>query len=343
MTDKNKDQTKTKKTKNQDKKQAEEKSKQSKQPDYVAENSSIKITIPWEEAKSVFQKVLEEEKKDLKIKGFRKGKAPVDLAEKEIGLPKLYNHTLQHLIPKYYPEAIKDSGKKPISEPEFRIISVNKDNDWIIEAVFAQKPEIELNNYKKIVKQAKKEAEDNVEEAEKKAQEARKKQEKKAKKDKEEETEEKKETQQEKQGLTDKQKKDIVLQTVFNKLIQELEPKVPQILIKQNTQRELRNLNQRLKQLNVDLEDYVKSQNMSKQQLTQRLAQSSLNQLQVEFLLNAIADKEELEVSEDEVEERIEEVEDEEMKKKMEQDKNYQNYLKSVMLKQKVMDYLLEI
>ena len=82
---------------------------------------------------------------------------------------------------------------------------------------------------------------------------------------------------------------------------------------------------------------------MTQQQLTTRLVQSSLNQLQVEFLLNAIAEKEDIEVSDQAVEERIEQVEDDKTKDRMKQDHHYQNYLRSVLLKQKVIDYLLEL
>ena len=325
------------------------------QPNYLAENSSVKITIPWKKVGPVYQKVIANQRQQVKVKGFRKGKAPAAKIEEEVGLPKLFNLTLQQILPEVYRETIKDSDKQPITQPEFQMLNVNKGSDWVVKANFAEKPEIKLNNYQKIVKQAKKQAEKNIKQAEKAAEEsanqdkdqtdktAKQKQDKTAKQKKADKKQAGKTDEQAEQGLDESQKKDITLQTIFSQLITELEPKIPEILVKQNTRRELDNIQKRLDKLNVDMNDYLQSQNMTQQQLTTRLVQSSLNQLQVEFLLNAIAEKEDIEVSDQAVEERIEQVEDDKTKDRMKQDHHYQNYLRSVLLKQKVIDYLLEL
>jgi len=344
MTDEN--QTNQKQQSNQqDKKQ---------QPNYLVENSSIKITIPWKKVEPVYQKVIANQRQQIKVKGFRKGKAPAAKVEEEVGLPKLFNLTLQQILPKVYRKTIEGSDKQPITQPEFQMLNVNKGNDWVIKANFAEKPEIKLNNYQKIVKQAKKQAEKNIEQAEKAAEESVKQDKDQADKTTKQKQDKKDKTAKQKgqadktgeqaeQGLGESQKKDITLQTIFSQLITELEPKIPEILVKQNTRRELDNIQKRLDKLNVNMGDYLQSQNMTQQQLTTRLVQSSLNQLQVEFLLNAIAEKEDIVVSDQAVEERIEQVEDDKTKDRMKQDHHYQNYLRSVLLKQKVIDYLLEL
>ncbi len=336
---KNKTQPKSKKSK-QDNSKGQPKPKQAK---YIADNSTLKITIPWSKIDPVYEKTLKSQAKKMDVEGFRKGNVPTKIAEKKIGLEQLFQATLRKLLPKYYQQAIKDADKKPLTSPEFQGISLNKGNDWVVKAYFAEEPEIQLGNYKKIVKQAKKTAQERI----KKAQEQKTKQQKKKQnqKEKDENKKEAKEKKDEKEetGLSDKQKKDITIQTIFEKLIESIEPKIPELLVKQQTQREIKNLKQRLSQLKVELEDYLKSQNLSQQQLVSRMAYSSLNQLQVEFLMAAIADKEEVETTQKEVDKRIEQVEDEETQEKMRQDESYQNYLKSVIKKQKIMDRLLDL
>ncbi len=317
-----------KKTKKQDQKQDS--------PKYITDNSSVEITIKWEEVQPIYQKTLKKLAKNLKLKGFRKGKVPLKIAEEKIDPNKLYNAVLQQVLPKHYQEAIEANKAKPLTEPEFQPISLNKDNDWIIKAYYAEEPEIKLKGYKKVVKKALKKAEKHIKETEKQAKEE-------AKKDKEKNKKKKKDG--EKQApteLTDAQKKDIKVQALFRELIKELAPQVPELLLRQNTRREIQKLQQQLKQLNIQLEDYLKSRGMNEQQLTSQMAMTSLNQLQGEFLLNAIAQKENIEVKDKEIDKRIAEVEDEKVKDRLKKDNYYQEYLKSVMLKQKTIEWLLE-
>jgi len=115
----------------------------------IAEDSQVELKISWKKIAPVYQKTLHKLAANLKLKGFRKGKAPLNVAEKEIGQEKIINQVLQELLPEAYSSAIKTESKKPLTNPEFQAISINKDNDWIIKAYFSQNPEINLKNYKK--------------------------------------------------------------------------------------------------------------------------------------------------------------------------------------------------
>jgi FKBP-type peptidyl-prolyl cis-trans isomerase (trigger factor) len=334
-----KKETKTSSQSSSKKTQKQQTQKQAEQlQEIIAKNQSFEITLSWDKIKPVYHKKLQKEAKQLKLKGFRQGKVPTALAEKKVNQEKLMNLVLQELLPEAYQKALEDSQHQPLTRPQFQALSVNKDNDWKIKAIFATKPEINLKNYKEIAQKAKKQAEKKIEEQEKEQAEQQK--EKKSKKD---EKDEKKAKEKESEKLTEQQKQDIKIQTIFSQLVQELKPQVPEMILHQSTERELQNLKQRLQQLNVSLEDYVQSHNMTMEQLTSQVALSSLNQLQVEFLLGAIAEQEEIKVTDEDVEQRINEVEDEQMKAKMAQDKNYQSYLKSILLKQKVIQHLLEL
>lgn len=315
----------------------------------VADDTQLEIKISWKKVKPVYEKHLKQQAKQLKLKGFRKGNVPPAIAEKEIGQEKIANLALQELLPSEYAEAVKAGEHQPLTHPEFQAISLNKDNDWVLKAYFSEKPELKLTGYKKIAKKAKKQAEKELEKAEKEAE--TKKKEEKTKKKKTKNKDGKKEqakpeadqAKKSDEQMTEAQKNDAVAQKIVSDLVEELKPTVPRLLIRQSAQREMENLINRLKSLNIDLDTFLKSRQMTQEQLSYQMTQSSLRQLQVELLFQAIAEKEEFKVEKKEVEEFISKNEDEGARKKMSQDESYQQYLQSVLLKQKVVDSLLAL
>lgn len=309
----------------------------------IAKNDTFELTFPWKTIEPLYQQTIKQLSANTKLKGFRKGKAPLNLAEKEIGTEKIINRVLQQIIPDAYKKKIQETKLTPIADPEFQIISANKENDWTIKAITASKPKIKLDGYKKIVTEAKKKAQKNIDEHNKKVE----KQEKSDKESKKaDETKASKSDSQptpKTQPLTKQQQDDTIMQTVFSQLVAKLKPAIPELLIKQNTRQEMHNLTHKLKDMNIKMEDFLKARNMTQDQLTMQMAYSSLNQLQVEFILSAIAEEEKITVEPKEVQERIKAVEDNEIREKIKQDKAYQQYLKATIAKQKVIQYLLDI
>ncbi len=342
-----KDQTKENKNKQGQDKRAQQQAE--KIQELIAENQSIEITLPWDELKPVYEQKLKQIAKNLKLKGFRKGKVPLKTAEDKIDQEKLVNQVLQELLPEAYQKAIEEGKHQPITRPQFRPLSVNKDNDWQLKAFFAEKPEINLKDYKKIAKQAKKKAVEAIKQREEELEKAKKQDtsdkqgEKQDKKSKKKAAKNSQQQSKADEGMTDQQKQDMQVQMIFSLLVEKLKPKVPEMLIRLNTEQELHNLHHRLEKLNVSIEDYAQSHNLSRDQLVSQMALSSLNQLQVEFLLAEIADKEQIKATDEDIEQRIDEVEDSQMQDKMRQDKNYQNHLKAILLKQKVIKHLLNL
>jgi len=298
----------------------------------IAEDSQVELKISWKKVAPVYQKVLNKLSTNLKLKGFRKGKAPLNVAEKEIGQEKIINQVLQELIPEAYSSAIKAESKKPLTNPEFQAISINKDNDWIIKAYFSENPEINLRNYKKIVKDAKKTAEQEIKktETENKKNKASAKKKNESLKDKD-------------TNLSDNQKKDSIIQTIMAKLVEQLEPAIPRLLLKQSAEREMDNFIKKLESLKINLETFLSSRKMTQEQLSSQIMISTLNQLQVELLLRAIGKKEKLEISDQEVEKTIETTQDEKIRSQMSKDRSYREYLKQMLLKQKVLNFLFDL
>ncbi len=308
---------------------------------FIADNDSVELTFPWKEIAPLYKQELKKLAKTLKVKGFRKGKVPLNIAEKEIEPQKLINAVLQQVLPEAYREAIKEKDYQPLTEPEFQALSLNKDNDWKVKAIFAQKPEIDISGYKKLVKAARKEAQEKIAQYNQKAETQADSKQAKSEPKKQQQSEQTQ--QQDPQPLNQEQQDDAVIQAILGRLVKEFEPAIPHLLIKQNTQQELKKFTQQLKQMQVEMKDFLKAKNITSDQLTMQMFRSSLNKLQIEFLINAIAEQENIEAEEEEVEKRIEKIEEEETREKIKQDPQYQSYLRAIIAKQKVLQYLLEI
>jgi trigger factor len=62
--------------------------------------------------------VVEEYRKRLVLPGFRQGKVPSDVARKTLG-GSLENEVLQRIVPRAFAEAVRESGLRPLGDPEF--------------------------------------------------------------------------------------------------------------------------------------------------------------------------------------------------------------------------------
>ena len=83
----------------------------------------------------------------LSVPGFRPGKAPQHFIEKMYGSGIFYEDAVNDMIPALYPDALKESGLKPVSRPEFDIVELN-DEGLTLSAKFYVKPEVKIDGYK---------------------------------------------------------------------------------------------------------------------------------------------------------------------------------------------------
>ena len=94
-----------------------------------------------------FRKLSEE----LEIRGFRKGKAPKEIAEKTLGEEKILAEAADLAVQRSYLKAVKDNKLEPISRPEAKIIKLDPESGLAFEAEFYNMPEVTLGDYKKKV------------------------------------------------------------------------------------------------------------------------------------------------------------------------------------------------
>lgn len=118
------------------------------------ENSQIqmKFEIAWEDLVVLKDKAITSFAKDVKIDGFREGKAPADVVEKHVGEPAVLEEMASQAINVVFPEALQEEKIDAIGQPFIQITKLAKENTLEFSAVVSVIPNIKLGDYKKIAK-----------------------------------------------------------------------------------------------------------------------------------------------------------------------------------------------
>ena len=110
----------------------------------------LKIKLDVKELVPHIEKVYQGLAKGLKIAGFRPGKAPQFIVEREVGQDKFYAEVLDEVLPKAYYDAIVQEKIFSVGRPEVRVIKYVPTEGLEFEAEVEIIPEIILPDYQKI-------------------------------------------------------------------------------------------------------------------------------------------------------------------------------------------------
>ncbi|WP_374000859.1 trigger factor [Bdellovibrio bacteriovorus] len=106
----------------------------------------LNIEVPAASVQTAFQKIFNGIQKEVTIKGFRKGKAPLATIKSLYG-DRVKQDVVQDLIQKHYSEALNEHKLEPISYPEFEFADPTENKDFSFSAAFDVRPEIALKKY----------------------------------------------------------------------------------------------------------------------------------------------------------------------------------------------------
>jgi trigger factor len=117
--------------------------------------TSVKLTITADRAvlDDTKQVVLKQLARDAKVSGFRPGKAPINLVEKQLDPSVLQSEFLDRAVNQLYVDAIKQEKLRPVAQPEISVTKSVPYNTLEFTAVVESVGDIKLADYKK-VKQA---------------------------------------------------------------------------------------------------------------------------------------------------------------------------------------------
>jgi trigger factor len=106
----------------------------------------INVEIPQTVVSSAFEKVYQSIQRNVTIKGFRKGKAPISTI-KSMYKTQVLGDVAQDLIQMHYPQAIKDNNIDPISYPEFEFEDPTEGKDFNFTAIIEVRPDVKIQKW----------------------------------------------------------------------------------------------------------------------------------------------------------------------------------------------------
>lgn len=112
--------------------------------------TELVITIDAEAFEAAVENEYQRQKKNIQIKGFRKGKVPRKLAEREFGEGAFYEGAINSLLGPELDKAIAETGIELVDRPSVEVTSVDKATGVELKAVCITKPVIEIADYKGI-------------------------------------------------------------------------------------------------------------------------------------------------------------------------------------------------
>lgn len=110
----------------------------------------LTFTIGQDAIKPELDRVFNQVKKDINLPGFRKGHLPRAVFNQKFGEEALYQDVVNALLPAAYEAAVAEAGLEVVAQPKIDVVSMEKGQDWTINAEVVTKPEVKLGDYKNL-------------------------------------------------------------------------------------------------------------------------------------------------------------------------------------------------
>lgn len=108
----------------------------------------LTFTIGQDVIQPELDRVFNKVKKNINVPGFRKGHLPRPVFNQKFGEEALYEDAVNALLPNAYEAAVKEAGLEVVAQPKIDVVSMEKGQDWVINAEVVTKPEVKLGDYK---------------------------------------------------------------------------------------------------------------------------------------------------------------------------------------------------
>ncbi len=314
---------------------------------------SLEIEEEYQNFEEALQKTLVEAGQEVKIPGFRPGKAPKEMLEKVLDRQALESRAAQILISKLYPKVIESSEIEPVDYPNVEIVQMEKDKPFVFKVMVDVYPEVKLGKYKglKAEKKAVQVTDEDIEKVLKSLQERT------ASPALDDEFAKKvskfntlSELKEEVRAAMQKEREVEAESEMKDKLVAaasaEAKLEVPNGMVEREIDVMLDELRNSLSQSGLTLEDYLKGIKKEEKTLREELKSSAEIRVKGKVVLKAVALAEKLPVSEEELKKEIWGIaqasgeEEGALAKRL--DADAKKYIEDYLLRRKALDFILE-
>ena len=268
-------------------------------------DGTIKITIvlPKDKVAKTREAVVDEMTKQTNVAGFRKGKAPKEMAAVRLNPEQIREEILKRILPEAYVEAVNEHKLNPIMNPKMHVEKIDEGEDWQFFALTCEMPEVSLGNYKDNVKKLDVKSSIII-------------------------------------PGKEEEKKKPTLDEVMKAILSDVTVQIPQILAEQEADRLLSQLLNDIKRLGLSLDQYMASTNRKPEDLRAEYLKRAEDDIKLEFVLQKIAEQEKVTVDEAEIEEAIQKAKDPAEKQNLAANKYL---LAGILRQQKTLDLLMNL
>ncbi|SDO98939.1 trigger factor [Selenomonas ruminantium] len=114
------------------------------------ENQQVTLTVEVEaaEVSKAVEKAVKRLSNRVNIPGFRKGKAPRKIIERNVGMDAIMQEAFDIVGPKAFADALEEQKIEPVSRPQIDIETLEDGKDLVFKATVTPRPEVTLGEYK---------------------------------------------------------------------------------------------------------------------------------------------------------------------------------------------------
>jgi trigger factor len=110
----------------------------------------LAIEVPFDELKPTFDQAYKKIAQQVRIPGFRPGKAPARILDQRLGRGVVLEEVVNTAVPQKYGEAVGEAQVTPLGQPEIEVTSIDDGDKIAFTAEVDVRPEIELPDYSSI-------------------------------------------------------------------------------------------------------------------------------------------------------------------------------------------------
>ncbi len=103
--------------------------------------AKITVEVPFEELKPSLDAAYQAIAKQINIPGFRKGKVPPPVIDRQVGRGAVLDEAINDALPKLYVQALQDNDLQPLAQPEIDVTKLEDNSVFEFTAEVDVRPE----------------------------------------------------------------------------------------------------------------------------------------------------------------------------------------------------------
>lgn len=109
--------------------------------------AKVTVEVPFEELKPSLDAAYKRIAQQITIPGFRKGKVPAAIIDRQIGRGAVLDEAINNALPQLYVEALQENDLQPVAQPEIDITRLEDNETLEFTAEVDVRPQVELPDY----------------------------------------------------------------------------------------------------------------------------------------------------------------------------------------------------